>query len=664
MQLSMNWQRGCIEGLFLGGTQRLAQEYPIFTARLRNAEGQSADVSAWDGHYTDGSFVDIPCTKGVRVSMQEIGGKVFWKIKVTPEAGWAVEWVDFPNICLPQLVAEDPEQGGKILYPYNEGALVDSMVRREQSYFPSREICYPSTGSMPVFPNMICSQMLGYLWEDCGLYIGLHDPDRGLKGIDFLQTEHGIRLCTRLFSGCDISEVFSTDYDIVWEETDGNWESMCELYRAWFSSALPPRAVKLTENPNIPVWYCDSPLVVSYPVRGRFDTDTMTPNALYPYTNALPLLDEIKERTNAKLLVLLMHWEGTAPWAPPYVWPPFGDPENFEAFLTQLHAQGDLLGVYCSGFGYSIRSKLTEFGMEAEYQRRGLVRAMCAGPDGKVLPSKICTEQRQGYDICPASDLGRQILEEAYRPLLESGLDYFQILDQNHGGGQYLCYSRDHGHPPMPGKWMTQNMQQLLTSWNETGKHMLLGCESAAAEPFVGNLLLSDNRFELNYRIGRPVPLYAYIYHEYLRNFMGNQVCCPLPPESDSLCYRLAYSFCIGDCMTLVLDPEGNFLSAWGEPPEAPRANRDRVLTLIANLTDFYQKIGKPWLSCGRMVSSLPIKCGTVTFGDNELPSVHCSAWECGEGKVHILVNPAPESQTVFLDGKAYEIPPLNAVAI
>ena len=46
---------------------------------------------------------------------------------------------------------------------------------------------------------------------------------------------------------------------------------------------------------------------------------------------------------------------------------------------------------------------------------------------------------------------------------------------------------------------------------------MLLGCESAAAEPFIGGLLMSDNRYELNYPFGTVVPTYAYIYHEYVR---------------------------------------------------------------------------------------------------------------------------------------------------
>jgi hypothetical protein len=210
--------------------------------------------------------------------------------------------------------------------------------------------------------------------------------------------------------------------------------------------------------------------------------------------------------------------------------------------------------VYCSGFGYTLKSNLVDdYDCSEICEREGLTAGMCAGPDGKVAISRICPGQRKGYDICPASEVGHDILAKAYEPLFESGIDYAQILDQNHGGGQYFCYSREHGHPPVPGAWMTENMQSMLTEWNGKAGNMLLGCESAAAEPFIGNMLMSDNRFELNYPFGKPVPAYAYIYHEYVRNFMGNQCGCPFEPCVDTLRYRLAYSFSIGDIMTLVL---------------------------------------------------------------------------------------------------------------
>ena len=356
-----------------------------------------------------------------------------------------------------------------------------------------------------------------------------------------------------------------------------------------------------------------------------------------------------------------MHWEGTAPWAPPYVWPPFGDPDNFDEYLNALHARGHMLGVYCSGFGYTINSNLIDYNCAETYEKDGLEAAMCAAPNGEVWISKICTGQRSGYDICPASELGRSILADAYLPLLTSKVDYAQILDQNHGGGQYFCYSREHGHAPAPGPWMTENMQNVLGEWNDAAGKTLLGCESAAAEPFIGNLMFSDNRFELCYFIGRPVPLYAYIYHEYVRNFMGNQVCCPIPTGMDTLRYRMGYSFSIGDCMTVVLCPDGTLMQNWGTRDFEHAPDKEKALAFVARMTKFYREEAKPYLYNGRMIEGLPVVCGTAPFGHN-LPGILSSAWEADGRRVQILINAFDEDVTCRVGEKEMTVPANDAV--
>ena len=387
---------------------------------------------------------------------------------------------------------------GRVVYPYNEGALIDDADLRSGAWnnaFGHKEPEYPSHGSYCMFPYMICSQFEGYIANSGdGLYLGAHDTERGPKGVEFYKNSlGGITMCMRLFVGKGRGEGTFCDYPLVLDLFKGDWEDCADIYRDWFEANLPEGAVKIKDNPRLPEWYKDSPLIVSYPVRGIHDMDEMYPNALFPYMNAMPLIEEISEKTAARLMVVLMHWEGSAPWAPPYVWPPYGGEDCFREFMDALHARGDLLGVYCSGFGYTIQSNLIdEYNMTEEYERDGLSKAMCAAPNGEIGISRICTGQRSGYDICAASEKGRELLIRAYKPLLESGVDYAQILDQNHGGSQYFCYSDKHGHPAIPGKWMTLEMRKLLGEWNEIGGKMLLGCESAAAEAYIST---SDARF-------------------------------------------------------------------------------------------------------------------------------------------------------------------------
>lgn len=678
MTLTVNFEKGEIDSLILGGKERLASHLPLFKIGMRDKSGEYTVLSAYDAKNCmlteDGAiytaFQNAFESLSVRVYLNVQDESAAWRIAIDGiDNDTLAEWVDFPLLSLPKLADNNSEKtGGKVLFPYNEGVLVSNLNNRRH-----REPVYPSLGNYAIFPNMVCSQMLAYLWDDIGLYIGAHDPSRAVKGIDFFEENDATTMQIRLFCGVSFGENFETDYPIIWSVVGSNWESAAEKYRTWFEAALPPRAKKIAENPDLPEWYKDSPLIVSYPVRGVHDMDTMTPNAYYPYTNALPMIEELNKEIDSRIMVLLMHWEGTAPWAPPYVWPPFGDEKDFIEFQNKLHAKKNLLGVYCSGFGYTIQSNLIEdYNKQAEYDENGLSDGMCAGANGQVAISKICTGQRSGYDICPASPVGRKLLDKAYQPLFESGLDYVQILDQNHGGGQYFCYSENHGHPPAPGAWMTQNMQQMLSDWNKKAPSKLFGCESAAAEPFIGNLQFSDNRFELNYAFGRPVPLYAYLYHEYLRNFMGNQVACGFQAGVDTLPYRIAYSFAAGDAMTIVLNPEGNILSYWGQRDFSKLPNKKNVLQLIKNLTGFYKEQASPYLFSGRMIESPQIDCETVTYPTGkrdliyqvEFPAVHATAWEFNGKRVLILVNPQVKPITCKVSDKEIRVPPLDAMLI
>jgi len=668
-KMIVDFESGVITSVRYAGVELIAETVPLFTVCMRDVDGKEHFLNSTEakkvqltenGAVFDGFAYDL----SVRVSVATDVSGIDWGIGIENHTEKLVEWVEYPSLCVKPLIKNGGI--GQMLYPYNEGALVDDAERRDRSWFPSSEPSYPSRGSYTVFPNMLCSQFMCYLFEGHGLYIGAHDVKRGIKSFDFTSHGKGLSLRQRLYSGVNDGEDFAIDYPLRWCFFDGDWQDGADIYHAFVEAHLPEEMKKITENDALPKWYKDSPLIVAYPVRGVHDMDEMKPNRLYPYENALPHLDEIAERTGSRVMALLMHWEGTAPWAPPYVMPPYGGQEEFDAFRDALHARGQLLGVYCSGFGYTLQSNLIDE-CRSEISEEAAKRAMCTGYDGRVEISNICTSQRKGYDICPASEDGKHLLMDAYMPLFGSGVDYAQILDQNHGGSQYFCHSRIHGHPTAPGAWMTESMQDLLGEWNRKAGKMLFGCESAAAEPFIGNLLFSDNRYELNYRIGKPVPLYAYLYHEYVRNFMGNQVCCPLCPEVDSLPMRLSYSFVCGDSMTLVMGQDGEFLSAWGQRDFSKLPNRDNALTLIHNLTALYQSGAARFLYAGRMRKSPAVECDCISFPCEDgavldLPSVFVSAWEKDGTHALIFVNHTPEDVTCRVSGREITIPALDGV--
>jgi len=213
-------------------------------------------------------------------------------------------------------------------------------------------------------------------------------------------------------------------------------------------------------------------------------------------------------------------------------------------------------------------------------------------------------------------------------------------------------------------------MQKYLAGWNEKAPGMLFGCESAAAEPFIGNMLFSDNRYELNYHIGQPVPLYGYLYHSYLRNFMGNQVACPFDPKVDTLRLRLAYSWAAGDSMTLVVSQDGEFMANWGTREFDVLPDREAALTLVTNLQKAYANGAKRFLYAGRMIAPIAFTCSQTDYPTENghmlsIADVYATAWEAEGSKAQIFVNHTQKDVTCTLeDGRVLMIPALNAITL
>ncbi len=648
----------------------------LFTIRLRDAIGKFIDITAKNAScfnikkiledaqtrvemvFSDFDYHDIH----VKVEVRFTDDRPFsyWRLAVENHTDLVIEWIEFPEIVVPNDL---PAAGGSatILWPAMEGALIQDATFRDENWVKYSPVEYPNKGFDGYYPGPCPIQMMAYYDDHEGLYIAAHDGNFNVKSIEYYPHNDGIKLEFRLFPGVGQGS-YEMDYDMVLGMFNGDWHDAAEIYRDWREGSIGAKLSKLANRLDLPQWLEESPVTVVYPIRGQMHMGDMTPNEeFFPFINAMPIMKKLANELDSKLLALPMQWEGTAPWAPPYVWPPLGGVESFEQFVQALHAEGHYVGVYCSGIAWTNQSGLIpEYNRQQEFEELDLIRVMCDSPEGGPN-SNICQGPiRSGYDMCPSSEFVHQVSIDEIRKIAASGCDYIQFFDQNLGGASYFCYSKNHGHPPVPGKWQIQDMRDLMQELTEAVKpferQVIIGCEGGAAEPYMDLLPFNDLRFEINYMTGTPVPLYAYVYHEYVNNFMGNQngagTVINFSASPLNLLQRISYSFVAGDMLTVVLAELGQIHWDWCTPWEGDKPDQFSTMILIRHLNGWRRGEGKPFLQHGKMVKPYPLEgVGNIPMMLNNgkalaTPALLTSRWISSDGRnAQVVVNYTMEEQ-------------------
>jgi len=690
--LGLDETSGAIVSFVSGGVETIASAgrgRPLFALALLSKEGkQTVTTSAELGapeirrrsngageevvlHFADGRIPRLAVTVTVHSAQDDPLSR--WRLRVDNRTGQALEWVDFPYVVVPDNLAAGPG-GPAIFWPGNEGCLVTDVDLRESSEVRYRPVTYPNAGRCGYYPGACQMQFMAYLAGQRGFYLGAHDPGHTTKEVEYHREHGGIRLILKTFTEAAVG-IWETGFDTVLGAVGGTWQDAAEIYRAWTEKANPRLPPKLHENPSLG-WLEDSPVVVTYPVRGKgHHAGPQKPNCYFPFINALPSLETLARGFDSRILALLMQWEGTAPWAPPYVWPPLGGEAGLKAFADALHGQGHLLGLYASGTAWTNTANTGDGGYDRSEQflREGLAAHMCAGPAGE-LKCLICNcdDLRYGYDMCAASRFAREVTASEASKMAGADVDYIQLFDQNLGGGAYQCYSAEHGHPPGPGAWQPPAMRELIgqvrKSIGRSDRVVHLGCEAAAAESYLDLLPFNDVRFPWNIRFfGRPVPAYAYVYHEYINNFQGNQIdvgidhaACPY-----NALQRAAYSFVAGDSLTAVMKDRGEIHWGWCVPWDVPPPDQAALIRLIRNLNAWRRGAGKPFLQYGRMLPPLPV-LETVYIPMRLAENRQHDRLDVGDHKsVTIVDRPAGEGRTERVRGACeIRIPELSAVIV
>lgn len=634
----------------------------LFLIQLRDFIGNALQLAAADFSKVERCGEKLffsNCTKlpGSRaeVTVKTGQSEIRWQIAVFPgNDAYKVEWIDFPRVRLRRF------DDGKYLLPFAEGTLVDDLVERECSAtFGCSESEYPLTGINGFYPGPASVQFEAFYTGSTGLCFLCRDPEHSPKTIDFRPDGKAAVPLLEHFTGGENA----LRYEVSVIGFRGDWQDAAELYRKWMTKHDPAlRSVRLSKR--MPRLLAESPVLLIYPVRGTgLDHGDLDPNEFYPYCAALPVVERYRKRWKSPIMPLLMHWEGTAPWAPPHIWPPCGGEAMLTEFIEALHKEGDALGLYGSGIGWTQKSMIDPaYDRTAEFAAHHLDREICVGPRGETY-SRICNGpwgQRIGYDLCPAQDFTRSVVAHEIEAASQLKVDYLQYFDQNQGGAAPLCYSVQHGHPTLPGAWHTASMRKLLAEAERVAGETVLGCENGAAEPYLGICRLNDLRSHLAWGAsGVPVPLYSYLFHEYTAGFSGNGVCLSdwvdLKRTPFFLQWTIGWNFACGNLISVVLKDGGKIHWHWNLSWSVPEPDQQPLIDLIGNLMKWRHGRAAEYLVAGRMEKKPAVVCGNRTIHLKarravEYPAVIASAWSNSGKHALLLVNYGRKNEPCRID--------------
>ena len=624
------------------GTERIVPATEAFTLQLLDAKGEPTRLTSSDFAFSpDGARLVWRHANGLRVAMDVSSSDGVFLFKPSVEgipAGMLLEWFDGPQVH----VAADRT----LFWPYLDGVEVIDVSRRGTPYRPLGFRDRNWRGRYTLYPGCCQMQFLAAYKDGKGVCFSAIDDRHTPKEVDWERIgEDRVRLSLLTFCGDLTDGAWRPSFCYALRPYRGNWMEACEFYRDWVRS-LPDFA----HAPARPKWMYDSPVNLIYPVRGEgLDNKPrdMKPNCYYPYVNALSAVEKYGKLLDSRIMALLMHWEGTAPWAPPYVWPPYGGEGELAKFRDALHKRGDLLGVYCSGTAWTqISSIVPSYSLEQRFEDEHLGQHMMRGPKGEIT-AYVCNgpdSQRLGYEMCLVDDWSVRTVADEVAKISRFGIDYCQFFDQNNGGGWHLCYAKHHGHPPIPGAWEVDAMVALQKKVAESAARegMLLGCESVAATPYVPQLFYNDVRFPCAFWLsglggGRPVPGTSFVFHEWMCNFSGNMC----GSQDVDPFYRWSRGFHNGDMLSLVLGPDDGLVMGWGRPWDERFPEQDALVSLVKRFNALRKanpsfllegKMIKPFLTC----VSRPVKMLYHSWGEAgtvELESVIASFWENAKGE-------------------------------
>lgn len=567
-----------------------------------------------------------------------------WSIRVRNGAGIEIASLQYPFI----VVASNG--GGTLLLPENfghlrTGAALDQQPNDDPIHWRDMYFHYP---------GFMFAQFLAWYGSSGGVYIACDDTAGHVKILKALKRGTGMRLGIAHVGDWPSAGERTLEYNVVLGSFQGDWYDAADLYRDW--TLRQPWATPLPKRADVPAWLLDSPVYITVRPQGYMDHEAMAIEAFLPYEKCLPALDQIAQKVAAPLAVILMAWERGGPWVYPDCFPPAGGDEAMRRFGETVRARGWHTGSFCNGTRWVLSRSDGYDGGTFYAQNRG-EQTVCRNHDGSL--DRENWGWRDGYRCCMGQAETRRIATDFVRHLLSWGMESIQFFDQNCNASTLPCFAADHGHPPIPGKWMAAAMTDTIRGFQQAAreagqKGVIQSTENPCNDYCLPLFQQCDVRICAPTSSGPSdfVPIFHYLFHEciVIQGMMS------VGPEPYSLPIRTALNGVWGEIPGAVLTGDGTLLNRdtlnWA--PWSPKVgSNDDALEMLRVVTAMRRGPGRDFLVLGRMqhpaqVSGVPQVEWKEQGRDHRVPAVVSATWQAPDGRFAVvLANWTNESHAV-----------------
>ena len=611
----------------------------------------------------DGMDLNAECT----VCLKENPALSYWRIKITNNTDYAIKLIEYPVIhAVIQL--GDSIDDDRILLPKQDGYLLGNPLLMEwEGDAPERRYNqrYDYPGEGREFPAGISAQLLAYYDEEGGMYLAVHDSEGHAKMLG------PVWIRGDSYDILDFTPVhripeyprndYTSPYDTVIGCFYGDWQAAADIYKSWAKNQEWCRK-RITEREDIPDWIKKGAFFFNFRLRYQKDGEN--------YLNRAPeYVNRWGKELGIPMVAMMCGWEKIGEWVGPDYFPPYGGEERFRRLCGNMKQKGIRPFPFgLSGLKLPIRKKIgkdwPQPELEVDYDNRAVFEEKyrqhaALGPDGNlIMDSEVESWDGLHAYACAATPQAWEQLHDATLKLVKDFGVQVSQMDQVFNGGCTECYNPLHGHPLGRGKWQVDEIKKIYSSTRKKAKE--IDPEFALSQEFQSELFIQylDIYHGRNYDQPRGligVPLFSYLYHEYIPCYGGDW--SSFLSDNTSGIYYHAANFVYGNL------PAGCPQTMWRmtrnvEPEEADEG----IMRMAKNTCTLFQRFPH-YLIMGEMLNTSKILvpevkvkfCGLNFSGwrkrEMSMPAVlHC-AWKSLEGRIaYALANISSEPHTFFMD--------------